>query len=129
MAALTSLKTVKEGENVPLHTGLTQIQSTDTIEWRYAADDKLIAEINGGNRRTLPGADGRFLSKLSLDEITGNLTINNIRTIHTGLYKLKISGRKTKNKRFIVTVSGKYINSSVVIMIVQQLFRLLFSVD
>ncbi|XDV23391.1 hypothetical protein PO909_027978 [Leuciscus waleckii] len=95
--------TVKEGENVPLHTDLTEIQDTDTtIEWRYAADDKLIAEINGESRRTLPGADGRFLSKLSLDERTGNLTINNIRTIHTGLYKLKItSGRRTKYKRFI----------------------------
>ncbi|CAM4659276.1 unnamed protein product [Leuciscus chuanchicus] len=103
--------TVKEGENVPLHTGLTEIQDTDTIEWRYEADDNLIAEINGGNRRRLPGADGRFLSKLSLDERTGDLTINNIRTIHTGLYKLKInSDRRTKYKRFIVTVSVRTVS-------------------
>ncbi|KAK7126547.1 hypothetical protein R3I94_017894 [Phoxinus phoxinus] len=99
-------KSVKEGESVTLFTGLTQIQSTDTIEWRYAAEVNLIAKINGETRKTSPGADGRFMSKLSLNERTGDLTINNIRTIHSGLYKLKISsGRKTKCKRFIVTVT------------------------
>ncbi|XP_077081702.1 uncharacterized protein LOC143735430 [Siphateles boraxobius] len=99
-------ETVTEGKSVTLQTGLTQIQGTDTIQWCYEAEDNLIAEINGGNRRTLPGADGRFISKLILDERNGNLTINNIRTIHSGLYKLKISsGRKNKYKRFIVNVS------------------------
>ncbi|XP_077081682.1 uncharacterized protein LOC143735423 isoform X2 [Siphateles boraxobius] len=90
-------ETVTEGESITLRTGLTEIQSTDTIEWCYEAEDNLIAEIDGGTRRTLAGVDGRFRSKLMLDERTGNITINNIRTIHSGLYKLKIScGRRTK---------------------------------
>ncbi|CAM4659248.1 unnamed protein product [Leuciscus chuanchicus] len=90
-------ETVTEGESITLQTGLTHIQGTDTIQWCYEAEDNLIAEINGGNRRTLAGADGRFRSKLMLDERTGNLTISNIRTIHSGLYKLQISsGRRTK---------------------------------
>ncbi|XP_077081704.1 uncharacterized protein LOC143735432 [Siphateles boraxobius] len=99
-------KPAMEGASVTLQTGVAQIQGTDTIQWCYEAEDNLIAEINGENRRTLPGADGRFISKLILDERNGNLTINNIRTIHSGLYKLKISsGRKNKYKRFIVNVS------------------------
>ncbi|KAL0161069.1 hypothetical protein M9458_044794, partial [Cirrhinus mrigala] len=50
-----------------------------------------------------------FSSKVKLGERTGDLTISNIRTIHSGLYKLKISnGKRHKYKRFIVTVTGKY---------------------
>ncbi|KAK7126548.1 hypothetical protein R3I94_017895 [Phoxinus phoxinus] len=99
-------ETVTEGESFTLLTGLTQIQSTDTIEWCYEAEDNLIAEINGETRRTLPGADGRFRSKLMLDETTGNLTINNIRTIHSGLYKLKINNDRRTIYSLAVNVSS-----------------------
>lgn len=102
-------KSVKEGESVTLPTGLTEIHKDDKIQWWYEDENNLIAEIHGvTSKRTCPGADGRFRSKLSLDDY-GNLTINNIRTIHTGLYKLKISGRRrrTKYKLFILTVGGE----------------------
>uniref|UniRef100_A0A8C1S5S9 Immunoglobulin domain-containing protein n=1 Tax=Cyprinus carpio TaxID=7962 RepID=A0A8C1S5S9_CYPCA len=99
-------KSAKEGESVTLPTGLTEIHKDDKIQWWYEDENNLIAEIHGvTSKRTFPGADGRFRSKLRLDDY-GNLTINNIRTIHTGLYKLKISGRRrrTKYKLFILTV-------------------------
>ncbi|XP_039522248.1 uncharacterized protein LOC120475659 isoform X2 [Pimephales promelas] len=99
-------ETVMEGKSVTLKTSLTQIQSTAMIQWCYEAEDNLIAEINGGNRRTLPGADGRFSSKLMLNEITGDLTINNIRTIHSGLYRLKITGSRGTIYSLTVNVSS-----------------------
>uniref|UniRef100_A0A8C1VDL1 Immunoglobulin domain-containing protein n=1 Tax=Cyprinus carpio TaxID=7962 RepID=A0A8C1VDL1_CYPCA len=104
-------ETVTEGDSPTLHTGLTEINANEVIEWCYEAEDNRIAEINGGTRRssTFAGADGRFWSKLMLDDRTGDLTISNIRTIHAGLYKLNISNIsgstiKTKHKRFILTV-------------------------
>lgn len=111
-------ETVTEGDSPTLHTGLTEINANEMIEWCYEAEDNRIAEINGGTRRssTFAGADGRFWSKLMLDDRTGDLTISNIRTIHAGLYKLNISNIsgstiKTKHKRFILTVKGKYIST------------------
>ncbi|XP_059425994.1 uncharacterized protein LOC132160267 isoform X2 [Carassius carassius] len=101
-------QSVKEGESVTLLTGLTEIHKDEKIQWWYEDKNNLIAihEINGVNsKRAYPGVDGRFRSKLGLDDL-GNLTISNVRTIHTGLYNLKISsrGRITKYKRFILTV-------------------------
>lgn len=110
-----------EGDSLTLHTGLTQIQCDDVIEWSYEAEDNHIAEINRGTIKISAGADGRFRSKLMLGDNTGDLTISNIRTIHSGLYILKISSSssksgcgtksttRTKCERFIVTVSGEYI--------------------
>ncbi|KAL1246587.1 hypothetical protein QQF64_034550 [Cirrhinus molitorella] len=104
-------ETVMEGESVTLHAGLSETQGDITLKWCYETDDNLIAEIKGGDRRANAGADGRFRSKLRLTEI-GDLTISNVRPIHSGLYKLKISsrGRKTKYMRFIVTVSVKAVS-------------------
>ncbi len=111
-------ETVTEGDSSTLRTGLTEINANEKIEWCYEAEDNRIAEINGGTRSTstFAGADGRFRSKLMLDDRTGDLTISNVRTIHSGLYKLNISNSsrstiKTKHKRFILTVNGKYIST------------------
>ncbi|XP_067252627.1 uncharacterized protein [Chanodichthys erythropterus] len=108
---------VTEGDSPTLHTGLTEIHGNDVIEWCYEAEDNHIAEISGGTRKpsTLAGTDGRFRSKLTLDERTGDLTISNVRTIHSGLYKLKISRSssstiKIKHKRFILTVNVKSVS-------------------
>ncbi|KAL0161066.1 hypothetical protein M9458_044791, partial [Cirrhinus mrigala] len=98
-----------EGESVTLDAGLTETRRDVTIAWCYETDDNLIAEITNGDRRANAGADGRFRSKLRLNE-SGDLTISNIRTIHSGLYKLKISssGRSkyqiSTYVKFIVTV-------------------------
>lgn len=119
-------KPLMEGDSVTLRTGLTEIPTDDTIEWWYEVEGSLIAKINRESIETSDGADGRFRSKLSLNA-NGDLTINNIRTIHSGLYKLKIisSNRSCRGtitgkpicKRFSVTISGQYIKSSSVLMI------------
>uniref|UniRef100_A0A8C1X5X5 Immunoglobulin domain-containing protein n=3 Tax=Cyprinus carpio TaxID=7962 RepID=A0A8C1X5X5_CYPCA len=107
-------ETVMEGDSPTLRTGLTEINANDMIEWCYEAKDNCIAQINGETRRTSlsQGADGRFRSKLMLDNITGDLTISNVITIHSGLYKLNIisNSRKTKHMRFILTVSVKSVS-------------------
>ncbi len=116
---------VMEGDSATLRTGLIEIQGDNTIEWWYEVEGNLIAKINRESRGTYDGADGRFRSKLRL-EANGDLTIGNTRTIHSGLYKLKISSsrrsrgtitRKPIYKRFTVTISGQYIKSSGLLMI------------
>ncbi|CAM4659318.1 unnamed protein product [Leuciscus chuanchicus] len=108
---------VKEGESLRLRTD-TKLHEDDKIQWYYEdeGEDNLIAEINKETKRNLPtrdGADGRFRSKLTLNDQTGDLTITDIRTIHSGLYILKISSKirtkrlQEKYKRFIVSVGVK----------------------
>ncbi|XP_050950809.1 uncharacterized protein LOC127153645 [Labeo rohita] len=98
-------ETVTEGESVTLHADLTEAHGDVMIKWCYETDDNLIAEIKNGDRSTYEGADGRFRSKLNLNE-SGDLTISNIRTIHSGLYKLKISSiGRNKYMKFLVTIS------------------------
>ncbi|KAK9967279.1 hypothetical protein ABG768_001686 [Culter alburnus] len=105
-------ETVTEGESVTLQTDTTEIHESIMIKWCYETEDNLIAEIKRGTGNTWEGADGRFRSKLSLNEKTGDLTISNVRTIHSGLYKLKISSssRRTKYKRFILTVNVRTVS-------------------
>ncbi|XP_026107635.1 uncharacterized protein LOC113079607 [Carassius auratus] len=104
-------KTVMEGESLTLHTGFTGTLGDVTIQWCYETEDNLIAEIKRGTTKKQEGADGRFSGKLKLDGHTGDLTISNIRTIHSGLYKLKInSSTGTKYKRFIVTINVKSVS-------------------
>ncbi|XP_048013738.1 uncharacterized protein LOC125246756 isoform X2 [Megalobrama amblycephala] len=120
-------KSVMEGDSLTLFTDLTNIHGIDTIEWCYEAEDNRFAEINKRKINILStSADGRFRSKLRLNEKTGDLTINNIRTIHSGLYILKISSSssrksgcgtksttRTKRKRFIVTVGVRTLTKKV----------------
>ncbi|XP_043082729.1 uncharacterized protein LOC122330011 isoform X2 [Puntigrus tetrazona] len=99
-------ETATEGDPLTLRTGLTEINTDQIIKWCY--EENCIAEINGETRlsSTFDNADRRFMSKLMLDERTGDLTISNIRTLHNGLYTLTIrSSGKTTRKRFVLTVN------------------------
>ncbi|XP_026113574.1 uncharacterized protein LOC113092174 [Carassius auratus] len=99
---------VLEGMDVTLHTS-TQLHKDDVIQWCYVNEEDLIAKFDTvkTEKHVYNGADGRFRSKLSLDD-TGNLTISDIKTIHSGHYKLKISSRKrTKSKTILVPVTVK----------------------
>lgn len=111
---------VTEGDSVTLHTNVTKLHTDDVIQWWYEDEHEknLIAKIDKA-KKTKPdvydGADERFRSKLVLDEKTGNLKITDIRTIHSGLYKLKISSsssKRTKYKTIFVPVTGEYSISS-----------------
>lgn len=97
---------MSDGDSVTLETK-TVLNKDDKVQWYYHDENDLIAEISRGTKRTFDGFDERFRSKLVLDK-TGNLTINNTMTIHSGLYILKISSKgKIINRRFIVTVKSK----------------------
>lgn len=101
-----------EGGNVTLYADLTAIQKYDVsmIQWYYGHKNNCIAKIKAGETPDpSPGADGRFRGKLSLKE-NGDLTITDIRTLYSGLYIMKFtSGRRTKYKRFIVSVTREFI--------------------
>ncbi len=99
-----------EGRSVNLKTK-TVLQKGDEIKWWF--EDHILIEFTKKTRKKndteCDVPDGRFRNKLVLDEKTGDLIINNIRTIHSGLYKLQISRKngKTEYMRFIVTVTGE----------------------
>ncbi|XP_016117979.1 uncharacterized protein [Sinocyclocheilus grahami] len=115
VAVTVEEKSVADGDSVTLETD-TELQKDDKIQWCYKEDNNLIAEISRAtSKKTYDGSDEIFRSKLVLDEKTGHLSINNIRRIHSGLYKLQISrkNKRTEYKNFIVTVkdsTGKQVN-------------------
>ncbi|XP_067258916.1 uncharacterized protein [Chanodichthys erythropterus] len=101
-----------EGESPTLFTGLTEPHD-ENIQWCYEDESNLIAEVSEEKSSTYDGADGRFRSKLRLYD-SGNLTISNIRTIHSGHYLLKISGNKrTECKRLFLNVDVKKVEVAV----------------
>ncbi len=100
---------VTEGDSVSLHTDV-KVQRNDMILWTFGPQNTRIAEIIKRDQINFifVSNDGRFRDKLQLNNQTGSLTIRNIRSEHTGLYKLTviISG-KTSLKSFSVTVYGE----------------------
>ncbi|XP_051977908.1 golgin subfamily A member 6-like protein 6 isoform X2 [Xyrauchen texanus] len=100
------MKSVMEGDSVTLQTDVTEILTDDKILWWFKGS--AIAQITDGGKikfmKDVP--DGRFSGRLKLDNQTGSLTITNIRTIHSGDYKIKIisSNTGTTEKIFTVTV-------------------------
>ncbi|KAL0161090.1 hypothetical protein M9458_044815, partial [Cirrhinus mrigala] len=97
---------VPTGDDVTLNPD-TEIQTGDEIQWRFGAEDTLIAEIKKetGEMTTHDGPDEIFKNSLELNKTTGSLTITFFEIQHTGLYTLKIRrGRKALNKRFQVSV-------------------------
>ncbi|XP_048037791.1 uncharacterized protein LOC125263000 [Megalobrama amblycephala] len=94
---------VMEGDSVSLNTDVTEVQRDDHILWMFGPQEVRIAEIHRQN--IYIDATGMIFEKiLQMDSQTGSLTIRNIRSEHTGLYKLLIIRRGTLYKRFIVTV-------------------------
>ncbi|XP_058615930.1 uncharacterized protein LOC131529935 isoform X2 [Onychostoma macrolepis] len=106
----------EEGRSVKLETG-TELRKGDEIKWWF--EDHILIELtrktSKKNDTECDVADGRFRNKLVLDDKTGDLIINNIRSIHSGLYKLQISHKngKTKYMRFIVTVTVKEVPAKI----------------
>ncbi|KAK7136784.1 hypothetical protein R3I93_016980 [Phoxinus phoxinus] len=93
---------VTEGDSVTLNTDV-QVQKDEQILWMFGPQETRIAEIH---RQIIhiDGTDMIFEKILQIDNQTGSLTIRNIRTEHTGLYKLIVISRGTSYKRFNVTV-------------------------
>ncbi|XP_073717486.1 uncharacterized protein [Misgurnus anguillicaudatus] len=94
-----------EGDSVTLHTD-TEIQRDDVIDWTY--QKTLLTKINKAANKTKihnDVLDGRFIDRLQMNNQTGDLTITNITTQHTGVYEMTISStQKICSHRFNVTV-------------------------
>jgi len=112
-------KKVEEGESLCLPTGVSELHKDNRIQWYYKDEcgDILIAEINKETHK-YNVVDERFKNKLTLNPKTGDLTINNIKILHAGLYRLKFKSKmRTKHNRFMVMVTGECITSLNVLMI------------
>ncbi|KAK7126585.1 hypothetical protein R3I94_017922 [Phoxinus phoxinus] len=98
---------VMEGDSVTLNTDITEVQSKDQILWMFGPQETRIAEIHKQNIDMFD-SNVTFGDRIQIDSQTGSLTIRNIRSEHTGLYKLQIfSSRGTSHKRFNVTVYAR----------------------
>ncbi|KAG1941101.1 natural killer cell receptor 2B4-like [Pimephales promelas] len=95
-----------EGDSVSLNTDITEIQKDDYIVWMFGPQETRLAEIH--NQMVKYFIRERFRDRLQMDSQTGSLTIRNIRSDLTGLYKVQIiSNRGTSYKRFNVTVYAR----------------------
>ncbi|XP_058615433.1 uncharacterized protein LOC131529647 isoform X2 [Onychostoma macrolepis] len=100
---------VTEGDSVTLHTGVKTNQQKEII-W-YFNNTVIIAVISGDlsficTDVQCEDGDERFRDRLKLDHQTGSLTIMNIRTTDSGLYKLQMISSRINTMIFIVTVQG-----------------------
>uniref|UniRef100_A0A9J7XR50 Ig-like domain-containing protein n=2 Tax=Cyprinus carpio carpio TaxID=630221 RepID=A0A9J7XR50_CYPCA len=96
---------VMEGDSVTLNISDTDIQKDDQIMWKFG--QILIAQINRKiNKSMVHSADGRFRDRLKLDQ-TGSLIITNIRTTHSGLYKVYSKRSETPLNIFNLTVYAR----------------------
>ncbi|XP_042612113.1 uncharacterized protein LOC122144954 [Cyprinus carpio] len=97
---------VTEGDSIMLNTDI-QVQSKDMLLWMFGRQETRIAEIYNQNIFMYESNES-FGDRLQMDNQTGSLTIRNIRTEHSGLYKLLIlSNRENSYKRFSVIVYAR----------------------
>uniref|UniRef100_A0A8C1SSY5 Ig-like domain-containing protein n=1 Tax=Cyprinus carpio TaxID=7962 RepID=A0A8C1SSY5_CYPCA len=98
---------VTEGDSVTLHTNVTEIQSDDQIVWMFGSQDTRIAEIHRQKISTYD-CKGTFEDILQMDSQTGSMTIGNVRTEHTELYKVQIiTNEATSCKTIELTVYAR----------------------
>jgi len=91
---------ITEGDSVSLHTGVTEILSSDVMVWRL--NGIRIARISGGSIST----EGPSKDRLQPNKQTGDLTITDISTTDSGEYILKITSTAGSSEK-IFNVSGE----------------------
>ncbi|XP_016366810.1 uncharacterized protein LOC107707333 [Sinocyclocheilus rhinocerous] len=91
-------KSVEEGESVTLDPGVIK-NPNDVMTWY--CNDTFIAEITGDQSKicTDDQCEERFRDRLKLDHQTGSLTIRDIRTTDSGLYRLVIISSSSSNSK------------------------------
>ncbi|KTF74766.1 hypothetical protein cypCar_00048458, partial [Cyprinus carpio] len=90
-----------EGDSVTLHTGVETNQQ-DRIRWYF--NYTRIAQISGDLSKICTDVQcnegpERFRDRLKLDHQTGSLTIMNITTNDSGVYKLLLSSSNTDSEK------------------------------
>ncbi|XP_067271618.1 muscle M-line assembly protein unc-89-like [Pseudorasbora parva] len=94
---------VMEGDSITLSPDLTQTPGVILMLWRFEDEGSTIAQIDG-KEISYPYLTEIFRGRLQLD-LTGSLTIKNMRIKHSGLYKLQIDhSTGTSRMTFSVTV-------------------------
>ncbi|KAG1929401.1 hypothetical protein F2P79_022956 [Pimephales promelas] len=103
------VKTVlaKEGDSVTLNSNLnpdfTEGQRYN-LEWLFTG--VVIATIDTSQQISYDSAE-RFRDRLQLDHQTGSLTIKNMKTTDSGLYRLEMTEKQLLRKSFSVTVYAR----------------------
>ncbi|XP_057182183.1 uncharacterized protein LOC130549053 isoform X2 [Triplophysa rosa] len=93
---------VRTGHSFILYTHVLK-ERDDVMEWRFGAENTLVAKIN--ETTFTPSTDERFRDRVKRDDQTGALMINDTRSHHSGLYQLRInSNNKVSYKKFDVTI-------------------------
>ncbi|XP_016116284.1 uncharacterized protein [Sinocyclocheilus grahami] len=93
-----------EGDSVTLNADLTAVQKYLLIQWMFGSTRIAEADRLTQTNSTYAGPDERFRDRLKLDHQTGSLTITNIRTTDSGLYKVTVISNETSYMRFNLTV-------------------------
>ncbi|XP_052406284.1 uncharacterized protein LOC127952062 [Carassius gibelio] len=106
---LVDVKTlsVMEGDSVTLNTDLSEVQKYLLIQWMFGSTRIAEVESLSQTNSTYDGPDERFRDRLKLDLQTGSLTITNTRTTDSGLYKVTVISKNSKDTsymRFNLTV-------------------------
>ncbi|XP_056304441.1 uncharacterized protein LOC130216571 [Danio aesculapii] len=103
-----NIKSVNDGDSVTLQSALTDVQKYERVLWTFGPDSTRIAQINNAiNKISVYNEvlDGKFRGKLSLDPLTGSLTIANATSQHAGLYELNtVGGNDVLSKQFRVII-------------------------
>ncbi|ROL44426.1 hypothetical protein DPX16_8848 [Anabarilius grahami] len=95
---------VMEGDSVTLNIDSTEIQGIILTQWRFGDLGAVIAETVK-NEVSYPYHTDIFRGRLQVDHQTGSLTIKNMRSKHSGLYKLHINhSTGSSSMAFSVTV-------------------------
>ncbi|XP_065099354.1 uncharacterized protein [Paramisgurnus dabryanus] len=106
------------GDSVTLHTRVSELKEDHQILWTFGDKNTRIAEINQASGKTqmivYDGNDERFIDRLTLNEMNGDLTITNIMRGHSDVYKLQINSRSESTYRsFMLIVNEKWTEMSV----------------
>uniref|UniRef100_A0A673IFI9 Ig-like domain-containing protein n=1 Tax=Sinocyclocheilus rhinocerous TaxID=307959 RepID=A0A673IFI9_9TELE len=110
---ILSSVSVTEGDSVTLNTDVTKVQRDDQILWMFGPKETRIAELYK-HSIDMFSSNGTFGDRLQLDSFTGSLTIRNIRSTDSGLYKRQIrSDRGNSDKTFNVTVYVDIIKNTI----------------
>lgn len=97
---------VNKGEPVILNAGVGT-QKYNQLLWRFEAERTFLAQLDKTGQIKLTNHEG-FKDRLNLDHQTGDLTIRDVGTEHSGVYHLEInSNRHSLLKKYKLTVHGK----------------------